>query len=351
MEEAGYNITEKEFRKISKWAENVYNIAVVVDYFVSNQPEKSNSFSGLTQFAKKRVDGGGPKEFDRLDRIRPHSLAAGEQHAEQVPAKVKLVYFEDYYPIRKPVSPDLKLDKVIDVGIRRILEARLIQFDGDPKKAFANLDEHPIYQNEEKGITIKSVRIRGVLSAIPLHEAKDHFGKPITDSEGKKRPVDYVQTASTHHIAIYRDAAGNLQDVAVSFLEATTRKAMGIPVVDTEYKSSEGWQFLFSMKQNEYFVFPDIEHGFDPSTIDLFDPKNKAEISKHLFRVQKMSRVDYGKQIVREYVFRHHLETTVIEEKALKDVAFRNIKSLQYLEGIVKVRVNHLGDILPSKGN
>ena len=59
MEEAGYNITNKEFKKISKWAGNIYNIAVIVDYclvvgvkrarsrfsplptirFVSNQPE------------------------------------------------------------------------------------------------------------------------------------------------------------------------------------------------------------------------------------------------------------------------------------------------------------------------
>jgi len=39
MEEAGYNITNKEFKQISKWAENVYNITVIVDYFVSNQPE------------------------------------------------------------------------------------------------------------------------------------------------------------------------------------------------------------------------------------------------------------------------------------------------------------------------
>ena len=39
MEEVGYNITEKEFKQISKLAENVYNIAVIVDYFVSNQPE------------------------------------------------------------------------------------------------------------------------------------------------------------------------------------------------------------------------------------------------------------------------------------------------------------------------
>ena len=39
MEEAGYSITNKEFKQISKWAENVYNLAVIVDYFVSNQPE------------------------------------------------------------------------------------------------------------------------------------------------------------------------------------------------------------------------------------------------------------------------------------------------------------------------
>lgn len=39
MEEAGYDITNKEFKQISKWAENVYNIAVIVDYFVLNHPE------------------------------------------------------------------------------------------------------------------------------------------------------------------------------------------------------------------------------------------------------------------------------------------------------------------------
>ena len=55
----GYNISEQEFKKVSKWAEDVYNIAVIVDYclvvgvkrahsrfsplptirFVGNQPE------------------------------------------------------------------------------------------------------------------------------------------------------------------------------------------------------------------------------------------------------------------------------------------------------------------------
>lgn len=302
--------------------------------------------------ARLTLFGNDPKKaFTGKNSPEKNPIWLNDEHAEQVPPRVKLVYYEDYYPIRKPVSPDLKLDKVIDVGVRLILQARLEEFGGDAKKAFSNLDENPIYLNKEKGITIKSVRIRGVLSAIPLHEAKDHLGLLITDKEGKRRPVDYVQTASTHHIAVYRDADGNLQDVAVSFLEATTRKALGQPIVDMDYNTSLGWKFLFSMKQNEYFIFPDIEHGFNPKEIDLFDPKNKAEISKRLYRVQKMSRVDYGKQVVREYVFRHHLETTVAEEKVLKDVAFKNIKSLSYFEGIIKVRVNHLGDILPSKEN
>ena len=39
MEEAVYNISNKEFKQISKWAENIYNITVIVDYFVINQPE------------------------------------------------------------------------------------------------------------------------------------------------------------------------------------------------------------------------------------------------------------------------------------------------------------------------
>ena len=38
-EVSGYNLSEKEFKQISKWAEDAYNIAVIVDYFVSNQPE------------------------------------------------------------------------------------------------------------------------------------------------------------------------------------------------------------------------------------------------------------------------------------------------------------------------
>lgn len=291
--------------------------------------------------------GGDPKKaFAGKNSIEKNPLWLDELHTCQVPLKVKIVEYESYYPVRKPITPDLKIEKVIDVGIRRILEARLAECDGDARKAFSNIDENPIWQNKEKGISIKSVRIRAVQNAVPLHEARDNHGRLITDSEGRKRPVDYVQTSGTHHVAIYVDNDGNLQDRAVSFFEATARKAQNIPVVDKDYNSESGWKFLFSMKQNEYFVFPDEKNDFMPKEVDLKDKANAEMVSRNLYRVQKLSKVEYGNSAVREYVFRHHLETTVEEQKELKDIAFKNIKSLPYLKDIVKVRINHIGEIV-----
>ena len=39
MEKAGLNITPKEFQQLSKWSENIYNTAVIIDFFVANKPE------------------------------------------------------------------------------------------------------------------------------------------------------------------------------------------------------------------------------------------------------------------------------------------------------------------------
>lgn len=39
MKKVGLNITLKGFKRLSKWAENVYNTVVVIDYFVANQLE------------------------------------------------------------------------------------------------------------------------------------------------------------------------------------------------------------------------------------------------------------------------------------------------------------------------
>jgi CRISPR-associated endonuclease Csn1 len=133
-----------------------------------------------------------------------------------VPEKVKIVWFEDNYTIRKDITPDnfkdLKsITKVMDSGLKTILENRLAEFGNDPKKAFVNLDENPIWQNKEKGIAIKRVTISGVSNAQALHTKKDHFGNEILDQNGNPIPVDFVSTGNNHHVAVYRDEKGSSQ--------------------------------------------------------------------------------------------------------------------------------------------
>ena len=231
----------------------------------------------------------------------------------------------------------MKIDKVVDCGIRKILKERLEKYDNDSAKAFSNLDENPIWLNQEKGIAIKSVTIdAGLSNPEPLRVKRDNKGNVIRNIEGIAIPSDYVQTSGNHHVAIFEDAEGHLQEHIVSYYEATARAILGIPVVDKDFNKEEGWNFKFTMKQNEYFVFPSDD--FNPSEIDLTKEENYSLISKHLYRVQKLSS--------KYYVFRHHLETNVDDNNALKDKTWKRIQSLDKLKNVVKVRVNNIGKIV-----
>ena len=254
----------------------------------------------------------------------------------ELPEKVKLMWLEDDFTIRKDVGPDLKIDKVIDVGVKRILQTRLDEFNGDAKKAFSDLEQNPIWLNKENGIVIKRVTISGVKNAEALHVKKNHLGQVILDDNGNEIPVDYVSTGNNHHVAIYEDQNGNLQEKVVSFYEAVARVNQGLPIIDKTYNEHLGWTFKFTMKQNEMFVFPSEE--FNPHEIDLFDKKNQVLISKHLFRVQKFSEKDYW--------FRHHLESLIIDLANLNNITFLRKRNPSSISDIIKVRTNHLGEII-----
>jgi CRISPR-associated endonuclease Csn1 len=257
-----------------------------------------------------------------------------------VPEKVKIVWFETQYTIRKDITPDnfkdfKNIEKVIDTKVRKVLENRLRDY-GDSKKAFGNLNENPIWLNKEKGISIKRVTITGVSNAQALHTKKDHLGNEILDAIGKSSPVDFVSTGNNHHVAIYRDEKGNLQEEVVSFYDAVVRKNLGLAVINKTHE--QGWEFLFTLKQNEFFLFP--SDTFNPQDIDLLNPKNYHLISPNMFRVQKFGSLLSG------FWFRHHLETLIETQKELKGITFKVIQSSNNLKNIVKVRLNHLGQIV-----
>lgn len=303
---------------------------------VSNQKYRQALLERLSAF-----DNDPKKAFTGKNSLDKNPIWLNAELSHCVPLKVKLYKIIDVFTIKKAVDKDLKIDKVIDRRVREILQQRLDEFRGDAAKAFSNLDDNPIWLNKEKGISIKRVKIKAKVStetSVPLHMKRDLWGNILKDKEGKAIPTDYVNTASNHHVAIFVDAEGNWHEHVVSFFEATASALLGLPIVDKNYKRDEGWKFLFSMKQNEYFVFPNEKTGFNPSDIDMMDPNNYTLISPNLFRVQKFSSSFY--------VFRHHLETNVEEQNELKDTTWKSIRSVKKLEGAIKVRVNHIGAIV-----
>ena len=282
------------------------------------------------------------KAFTGKNSLDKNPIYLNEQQTVKVPEKVKLVWLEDDYTIRKDITPDIKIEKVIDIGIRNILQKRLDIFNGITKDAFSNLEKNPIWLNEVKGIAIKRVTISGVKNVEALHYKKDNIGKNILDKVGNKIPVDFVSTGNNHHVAIYRDSIGELQEKVMSFYEAVERVNQGLPVIDRIFNQGLGWRFLFTMKQNEYFIFPN--ENFDPSEIDLLNFTNNKLISPNLFRVQKIS--------TKNYMFNHHLETTAVDgemlknKKSLAGITYRFIQTPSKLEKITKVRINHIGQIV-----
>ncbi|MBK8710556.1 MAG: type II CRISPR RNA-guided endonuclease Cas9 [Niastella sp.] len=291
------------------------------------------------------------KAFTGKNALNKNPIYLDEAEKEVLPDKVKLIWLEDDYSIRKDLTPenlkDIKtIEKVLDEGVKRILFKRLSDYENDPKKAFSDLEKNPIWLNKAKGICIKRVTISAIKNGEALHHKRNHLGADILDENGEKIPSSFVSTGNNHHVAIYRDKEGGLQERIVSLFDAVQLINAGEPIIDKTYNQGLGWQFLFSMKQNEMFVFPNEKTGFNPKEIDLLDIKNTKLISPNLFRVQSLSIVKYGNNTIREFKFRHHLEAGLIDRKETQSITFQQLKSLPPLEQIVKVRMNHVGKII-----
>lgn len=206
------------------------------------------------------------------------------------------------YSINSITQKDL--DSVVDKAIREILRLRLAQFNGNAKNAFAT----PVLDHQ--GRPIRSVRCYTGLSAVV----------PLRYNENGE-PISFVKPANNHHLAIYQDEAGKLHEHIVTFWHAVERKKYGIkPIITNPAEAwakvndsmpesfisllpkSDKWKLVFSLQQNEMFIL-----GMDDDEYRrAMDEGDYAALSKHLFRVQKLTKGIY--------YFRHHLETRVDDE-------------------------------------
>lgn len=222
-----------------------------------------------------------------------------------------------------------KADKIVDKAIQKII----LDYLETHKGKFVENDP----PRDHQGNIIRSVRVvTGSKSAVPVRY----------DSSGI--PLGYVEPGNNHHVAFYRDNKGKIQESVVTFWHAVDRKKYGIPVViDNPAKCHEmlpdtlpepflaqlpdpTWEFVMSLQSNEMYALGMTEESYQ----DAVACGNYAELSKHLYRVQKLTS--------KCYVFRHHLETTVDdkidgEKNELLSMSLGKFIRIRSADGLLKL--------------
>ena len=231
---------------------------------------------------------------------------------------------EHSYHIRKDITnlKDKKqINKVVDDAIRQLMLDHLrdscgIDISKDnfsiPKDAFFKDGQPRLFLPNRKGgdpVPVKKVRMR------------ENIGNAL---QLKSNIKQFVNPRNNHHVLIFEDFEGKLQEQVVSFIEVVERQKQKEPI----YKLPEkGKRIVTSLAINDMFLL-----GID-NDLDLSNA-NSALLTKHLFRVQKVSS-SY-------YTFRHHLASTLDDLRT--EFSIRSMKA--WLENNpIKVTIDPLGQI------
>lgn len=251
-------------------------------------------------------------------------------------------YKQEYvikYPLASIKAKDLEY--VVDNRVRELIRQRLAQYGNNEKQAF----KEPLFYDDDSRIEIRNVRMFTGLNVVA----------PVKFNSNNE-PIGFSKPGNNHHVAIYKDENGKLQEHIVSFWHAVERKKYGIPVIITkpqevwdtildkqipeEFLSQLPdikWEYVMSMQINEMFVMGLDEVAYQ----DAIANHDYQLLNKHLYRVQKLSHSTYS--------YRFHLETNVDESQELIDMgAMIRSKSIGNLMSFNphKVRVSILGEII-----
>lgn len=259
---------------------------------------------------------------------------------------IKLQYgtcFKEEYVIKYPLTAIKKDDVqfIIDKKVRELVQERLELYNYNEKEAF----REPLFLDKNNTIPIRSVRMITGLSAV----------EPIRYDENGQ-PIAFVKPGNNHHMAIYINEKGEKVSHLCTFWHAVERKKYGLPIIIENprevwekilsnpdvYPQSfleklplDSWVFDVSLQENEMFIV-----GLNYPIEEIRSMPMK-ELSKHIYRVQKLSDFDI--------YFRHQYETQILNEKQYRNTKkYLRISSLRAWENLnpLKIRVNRIGEIV-----
>lgn len=243
------------------------------------------------------------------------SAARGQLHMETVYGKRTAPDESNpSYHVRKPIESLMtikQVEKVVDPVIRKLIHERIEQIGGYerginvPKNTFYETDErgniHPtVFLPNKNGerVPVKKVRMKESMSG--AEQLKEDINK-------------YVNPRNNHHVLIYLNSNGDLEEEVVSFWTVVERKKQG---GDIYQLPGNGVEIVTTLEANDMFLL-----GFDGGISDSADAIDFNELSDYLYRVQKISNCNY--------MFRKHTASTL--DKKQEEVHIRSLKRFQQL--------------------
>ena len=243
------------------------------------------------------------------------------------------------YPLQSLKLKDVEyiVDEVLREKVRERIEQR------GEKEAFAE----PLYFDEAQTQEVRSVR---------CFTGKDQAKLIPLRYNDESEAVGFVAPGSNHHLALYRDVDGRLVESVVTFWQAISRIRYGLPAIVTHPREvieqalsipelpeevlgalpKSRWRLMEVLRINDMFLL-----GMTDGAIDrAIEGEDYPTLSRHLYRVQKLTTHDY--------VFRYHLETTLDGKDNVGDIpsSYRITSQKRYVKlNPRKVKIDLLGRI------
>lgn len=264
----------------------------------------------------------------------------------------------DCYTERFVIKTDIKtlkckdVESIVDEGVKRAVRRRMEECGNNDSAFQKSLVDRPVYVDKNNRYPVYTVRLFDSWRA-------DAVAPVRKDLSG--RPIGYAAKQNNHHVALYKSSEGKIHEIVLPFWDAVLRCRYNLPIVietpdnvwdDIAGRSDEipeevlatlpqpDWTLFMTMQLNEMFVLGLSDAEFE----DAVKENNKALLTSHLYRVQKLR--------ASEYYFRLHTHTLVDKANEAKDIESKmlfRVSSIGLLQSLnpIKVRVTYLGEIIP----
>ena len=256
--------------------------------------------------------------------------ARGQLHKETVYGK-RTFNGEEAFHVRKPIESletAKQIAKVVDESIRLLILKRVNELGGFvkdkvPANTFFIVDENGVKQPQiflpnQNGAPVPILKVR----------VKENIG----GAEKLKTNVNqWVNPRNNHHVLIYKDEKGNLNEEVVTFWTVVERKRTGQSVYQLPI---DGKEIVTTLHINDMFLL-----GLSEDEINWENPDYKV-LKEHLYRVQKFTSGDY--------YFRKALTSSIQNPEEKQQInSFGFGKNGWSTHNPIKVKISVSGKIIP----